>query len=567
MSPNGDCCLKDLRLRRAETAYLFILSALLCGLLVYKARHGGITVDEPAHIVSSYCFWTTGQTLPPRDMPPLIRLAGGWTTLFSGVPLNPADCRAPSGAPANEWDLAATFATRLTAPQAKSILTAARIPLIVFPLGTILLAWLWARQAGGPAVAAATALLIALSPTIRGHGAIFKNDEAATFAYLFFFFVVHKYWMHPRWSLLAALAFAVSFCAAAKYSLLIVAPLALAAVLWRGPGRRLYRTAALVFIAYAALCLWFLPETGILSPQHRRTLRATEGIPYWFTTAIAPARVIPTPLPAIDGIASLFVSNHFASPVYLFGEHYSHGHPAYFLVVLFYKLPLPLHILLTLLLARSIWNWRRGQPVPAALFWLLPSALFLLGASASKLQLGVRLILPALPFLYLACGETLAWLAARRTLRPIAAVLLLWMAIQSARAFPNGIGFVNLAGGTAEDALYLFSDSNLDWGQALPELAAYARREHIPHLHIAYFGFDNPYFYFPDNQVTSIPLPWNLSLTSGRTRYDPAPGLYAISATALTGQHFPPELRDYFAPFRSLRPRAVIANSIFVYAL
>lgn len=545
----------------AEALWLAALLAVFSAMLVHKAYVGGITVDEPAHLASSYCYWTTGETIPPRDMPPLIRLVGGWTTLFTGIPLTSSDCL--QHPPRNEWDIAATLATRMTAAQAESIFTTARLPLILFPIGCLFICWLWMRQTYGPLAAAGTALLILLSPTIRGHGAVFKNDEAAAFAYLLFFFTLAKYWSAPGWKPMFFLAAAVGLCVAAKYSLLIVLPIAIATVIFRSRGKRWLHLAVFLAISYGAICVWFLPELGWISPEQRRAFRAMDGLPGWFVVLTAVGKVLPVPLPAVDGVAALLVSNHFASPVYLLGDYYPNGHPAYFLLLLLVKLPIPMLILLALAGGRIAWGlWRRETP--PVLIWLIPATLYIAAASASNLQLGVRLILPALPLLYMTCGESLAWLWTRSRLRPVAAVAVLWMAFQTSRTFPNGISFMNLSV-SSEQAIHLFSDSNLDWGQALPELAEYAHKQDLRHLYVAYFGFDNPHFYFKDEEITRIPMPWTFELAGGKKVYEPSPGVYAVSLNALTGQHFPPDLRGYFSRFRARRPHAVIENSIFIY--
>ncbi|MDP2996932.1 MAG: hypothetical protein Q8N47_05545, partial [Bryobacterales bacterium] len=54
-----------------------ILTAHLAA-LVYLAWHTGVTVDEPSHQESSYFYWHGKDELKPRDMPPLIKIVGGW---------------------------------------------------------------------------------------------------------------------------------------------------------------------------------------------------------------------------------------------------------------------------------------------------------------------------------------------------------------------------------------------------------------------------------------------------------------------------------------------------------
>jgi tetratricopeptide (TPR) repeat protein len=83
----------------------------------------------------------------------------------------------------------------------------------------------------------------------------------------------------------------------------------------------------------------------------------------------------------------------------------------------------------------------------------------------------------------------------------------------------------------------------------------------IEHVNLAYFGQADPGYYGID--FTALPS----SGFSDMDFFSPPelPGYVAISATTLTGVHLPPELRLLFAPFRSWKPVAVVANSIRIY--
>ncbi len=66
---------------------LYTLAAILTifsAAVLYKDWTGGITVDEPVHLVSAHVYWHGGQTLPPRDMPPLRISANRATPEASG---------------------------------------------------------------------------------------------------------------------------------------------------------------------------------------------------------------------------------------------------------------------------------------------------------------------------------------------------------------------------------------------------------------------------------------------------------------------------------------------------
>ncbi|HLB46511.1 MAG TPA: hypothetical protein VJL59_05735, partial [Anaerolineales bacterium] len=98
---------------------------------------------------------------------------------------------------------------------------------------------------------------------------------------------------------------------------------------------------------------------------------------------------------------------------------------------------------------------------------------------------------------------------------------------------------------------------NLDWGQDLPALARYLSGRTV---HLSYFGQADPRYY----GINYDPLPaWPPPPETQFAPADPAPGLYAISASNLVGV----QLADpnTFAYFRDLKPLAVINYSIFIY--
>jgi hypothetical protein len=264
------------------------------------------------------------------------------------------------------------------------------------------------------------------------------------------------------------------------------------------------------------------------------------------------------------GVLSLVESNARGTGVYLLGDVYPQGHPLYFLVAIATKVPLPLLILATTSLTLLALDWRRGSRGFSDLLWLAPALLYFGLASLSSLQLGVRLILPSLAFLALGCGRALELLLARRRASVAAAVLLAWLCVRTVWQYPNYIAHFNSLAGGADSGIRYLSDSNLDWGQDLPALAAYLQTHPIGKVRLAYFGSDNPDAHLPEDRFERIAPPWSEDLVAG-LRIVPEPGYYAISATLLTGQLFEPRFRDYFQIFRDRKPMAKAGYSIFLY--
>ena len=445
-----------------------------------------------------------------------------------------------------------------------------RLPLLIFPVLTALLLWWWARQILSPAAAVVLAALFALEPTALGHAPLFKNDLAATFGFLLFWYAAWKYWRRPGAGNAAALGAALLVALLAKLSMLVLvpmAPLLVAARCLAGQPRR-WRGAVLAFtlvvlIPYLGSIAAVQFETRRLQDGEFLRLREQNRMPEAFLFASNILRVVPYPVPLFDGAVSILQCEVKDSLVYFWGDFHPQGHPLYFVGALALKSPVPLQILLLSGFAiAGLAALRRRLPA-GSVFWLFPPVLYVGMASAMSLQMGVRLVLPALPFGLLAAGYAVEFLRKGRRVA-VLAVLLAAMAGTTAHNYPHGISYFNLWAGSPENGSRYLSDSNVDWGQNLPDLGPELDRLGISRVRLFYFGNDITTPYLRRDQVEELPPPWEASFVDG-TVYRPQPGYYAVSASLLPGHFFEPEYRDYFRVFREAKPIGRAGYSIYIY--
>jgi hypothetical protein len=258
----------------------------------------------------------------------------------------------------------------------------------------------------------------------------------------------------------------------------------------------------------------FAPLGGYeLRSQFARGLQA--ALPAW----------LPVPLPreyllGFDGAKEISEHGEFGS--YLLGRWSEHGWWYYNLVALGVKLPLA-----TLaLLAVAIPCWRRARIERIELLGIaVPLAtLVVVFSTASNLNIGIRHVLPALPFLFLLLGpvfRTRPSGPASRASAALAGIAVCVAAGNAAALHPAHLTFFNaIAGGPRGGSAWLL-DSNLDWGQDLYRVraAAAAIDPHAP-LHLLYFGHVDPALYGIDYAL--VPP-------------HPVEGLVAVSANFLGG--------------------------------
>jgi hypothetical protein len=496
----------------SDRAAFAILLLLYTAALVYEASVTGITADEPSHLLSAHFYWQGHDTLAPRDMPPAIKIVGGWVPQFFNLPDPAGD--AAAWATQHEWFVMNGIIKRMPGKLLGDLFFWSRLPLLIFPLLTVTLLWHWGRELFTPWTALTLAALYALEPTALGHGCLFKNDHASALGLLAFAWRASHWWRSPTWPNALYLSLAVAFAILTKLSLLVLIPLGFA-LLWKRP----LAAFALLPIVYAitlAACQFELDRT------------------WWM------------PKPYVDGVTAIVNSNATPNAVWFWGQHRPGGDWRYFLGAALVKSPLPLLALLALAAAR----------VRSPFLWA-PGLGYLALASATSLHFGFRLVLPCLPFAVLACGYAPA--IARYAALPALALI-------TALNFPLGLSYFNLIGGPPEKAWFYLADSNIDWGQDLPSLATVARRAQIQWISTYYFGNDQPRRFLAPGKFEVVAPPWSPQFAKGNV-LEPAPGLYAVSANMLTGHFFAPAYRDYFRRFRERKPYAVAGGGIFLYLI
>ena len=70
-------------------------------------------------------------------------------------------------------------------------------------------------------------------------------------------------------------------------------------------------------------------------------------------------------------------------------------------------------------------------------------------------------------------------------------LLCLWYAWGAGQAFPHYISYANELAGPPQSRYRILMDSNLDWGQSLPDFARYIEKTQPGYVSFSYFGRDN----------------------------------------------------------------------------
>ncbi|TBR19401.1 hypothetical protein EPO15_14300 [bacterium] len=491
------------------------------------------TYDEPLHLASGWSYLTTGRYfLNITDHPPLAEM---WAALPLAA-LKPAAMTGhPDFAARRRYAFADRFLYGNTVDAERLLNTARRFNFLTLFLGLAAVLALWARRLSGWEAAAGAVAAAALSPVLVSNLALVTTDglPAVLFA--------ASFWLLSRperdRAVWAAAGAAAGLAMAGKFSMASLAPLAPVLVLAerRLRGERPFSREALVGLlvwaaaaALAVAAVYRFGQAGLFFEGLRETLSRLD-----------------------QGRSS-----------YLLGRHTVRGTLAYFPAALFAKTPLAL-------LALSGWgawtSWRRERPEER--LWLLaPPAAFFALALTAKVQIGVRHLLPVLPFLALWCGLAAADLARRGAAARLAlAALALWAGASVVGARPHLLSYFNEAAGGPAGGREWLLDSNLDWGQDLKGLAAELKARGNPPVYLAYFGVADPAYY----GIRYVQALANWNVPRPGDDLDPAAGggpvLFAVSATNLKGVY----LSDHglLSWLESRAPVAAPGQSILLYDL
>jgi len=166
-----------------------------------------------------------------------------------------------------------------------------------------------------------------------------------------------------------------------------------------------------------------------------------------------------------------------------------------------------------------------------------------------------------LPFMDMAIALAAARVWAKFPGRLLVTVLSFGLAVETLCAFPNFISFFNIACGGERGGIDLLGDSNLDWGQDLPLLAAWQKDHPSIPLYLDYFGTCDPRAY----GIRFINVP-------GGYVYGPSPrpigpGIAAISATKLQRLFVADPAHDFAASFEHAKPIALLGGTIYLFSI
>lgn len=534
-----------------------------------------LTNDETVHIPAGYYYLLGGDFHINPEHPPLIKM-------WAALPLLAFKPRLQRPVATNVEPQTLISSVRfwnINKNRFREISLWARVPVVLLTLLLGVSIFLYCRKLFGPRAAVFAVFLFSLEPTMLAHGIIVHTDLPSALALVLFMFALHVYWRTPTLRKAVVLGAATALALLTKYSLLIVLPVLLIALVYvivRAPHFGNTRRQSVVNLCVVIVVTIFLLNAAYgfqnppLSPND---LGWIDGNPVVFSTLLqrlVKLRLLVIPSYYMFGFYSVGIHNQGGHPTSLLGAYNSKGWWYYFPTVLALKTTIPFLLLSVASFGWALWEILAKRKTKL-LVVILPIVVYMAISMTSNINIGVRHLAPVFPFMFIVTGVMLDRLTASATTRRVALVVIplffIWMTVITFRIYPDYLSYVNALSGGKQN-WQVMSDSNVEWGGDVAALADYLQAHGETSVDAALAaGWVTLELY--GIHYVNLFAPAEVKQTP--TKY------VAIGASFLNGSTVPPGLDrlerfrtdeervNFFKAYRAEQPVAVFGNSIYLY--
>jgi hypothetical protein len=248
---------------------------------------------------------------------------------------------------------------------------------------------------------------------------------------------------------------------------------------------------------------------------------------------------------SLTGVSKQVVAS--GQRIFFMGEYYPEGFPGYSALLFLIRTPVPLLLLIVLSVYFSLKHRRSRRAGIADLCIVTFILTYFLSVSFSRLQGGIRYLLPVYPFICVWVSDTLNVGFASKKANVVKAVtlsaIIFWYGVGTLAVSPHYLSYFNEFTAVSGRKVHKVSH-DMDWGQDLKLLSAYMKQNNIPVVSLGYFGNADPSSYGVDYVEIS------------RDEHEtPGSKVYAVSVRNLNGLKWAAEKE----------PTAKAGYSIFIY--
>ncbi|MDD5194100.1 MAG: glycosyltransferase family 39 protein [Candidatus Omnitrophica bacterium] len=540
---------------------IIIVVALLAFFLMsglYYAFTNSITSDEKTHIATGYLNIRFNDYRFNVEHPPLIKQLAAIPLLFMNLNF-PQEIYKNSTTPMDIVNIQEAFLFKM-GNDLDAMLFFARLPNILFGILLGFAIYLFSRELNGKLAGLISLGVFVFSPTFLGHSPLVTMDVAVSCFYFFTVYSLMNYFSTKKSIFLYIAGIGLGVSLAAKFSALVLIPALYALIiamiftkhfekqsfiLKMPPWKIILLIPVFIFaVSYKGSVRFMIPAFAIffISVVFCKIDFFAKNVRFAAKISLL-LLILGFAVVILDYTQYDWFPNHSATKAYFkgfenFKGHASGGHPSYLLghysntgwwyyfpLTILFKEPITTLGLVTLgfigILAKKQNDWR-------LLFVFIPMCAYLFVACfLNKANMGIRHIMPALPFLYVIAGYSVTLFKKYLNMRLLKLILpgvILTLCLEVVTAYPAHLSYFNVASGGISNGYKLLSDSNIAWGQDFKRLKQYLERNGINHVIIdTSFGGINAYDYYK--------IPYRL--LGPEEKINPVKGFYVIDTLRL----------------------------------
>lgn len=555
-----------------------ILLLIFFSLSLLSGKFDSPISDEPGHIAAGVAYLHGGDLVYNSGSPLLANILSSAPLNFY---LNSNDI--PQDPVFTQTGYLHSFARELIYQNKYHIdtfLLLARLPIIILGAGIGLLIYLWASQLVSPTAALIPLSLYVFDANFLAHSHYATTDVPLTF---FFTLTLFSYWCYLKYRRVYLYIITIASFVLAQVTK--VSAIYLVPILWliiliqpQPVNRKIKSLFTLTIIL--GLSTWLginllYGFSGLGQSLHHFLTHDPSFINSPFSIdrveSLLPfkdSRLIQYlykdfPLPIsyhyLKVFGWVFFRSQLGQTAFILNQFSSSGWWYYFPVTLFFKLH-PITIIGFLISLVSFFAEKRNRQIYSCIF--LTIFFYLIVASTSGINTGIRLIFPIIPLIFILSGLSISQL--RNKIPLLLPLILLMVGYSSLSTFPHYLGYLNNAAGPSSQHHLVLADSNLDWGQDLKHLSQYL--DTLPKdtpIKMNLFGVITPEIY-----GHNYPLYGPSWIREDNAEYSCSPldnTLFIISTNQLIGLYL--DNRDCFSWLKEKTPITTVGTSIFVYDL
>ena len=546
-----------------------LLTFLVAG---FSAATDSVTIDEIPHISAGYSYLTSHKMLLNLEHPPLAKILSAipLTTLHLSTPSPEAVAEEVESGGLPSWMIQWKWGYQFVFNQEigpETIVFLARIPMVFLLVLTAWFVYIFGKEIFGSRAGLIALLLFSFSPNFLAHGRLVTTDVGATFGFVSTLYFLYRYLLKGQkrrdlvWTgIFLGIANLLKFSGLFLYPIIGVLAFLIfvkSRNLWPAFKEALKVSAPVFLLGFLVTISGYyliFPKDVCCRDSHLDSLLLSDYHQYvGEAVSIADSLGARPILNYFIGVGSVAMRVSFGNSTFVLGNVSDSAWVYFFPSTFIFKEPLPTVLGSFLALWFVIDTFLKKRSRIPVLMLVVPALIYFLSAILSKFNLGIRHILPALPFLYILISGAAAYLMSRfRRAVWVIVPLLLWLVLGTFLSSPNYLAYFNeIQPLTGLGKYEIFVDSNLDWGQNLIRLADFVKENDINKIKVSYWFDADP---------TKSYVPEAIDWGGG---FDSSVEWYAVGVTQF--QFAKIQKDDPFLFLRIKDPVKIVGDGILVY--